>query len=135
MLITPAIASEPYCADAPSRRTSIRLMAEIGMAFKSALGLPRPVVPCECTSELLWRRLPLTSTQVWSGDKPRNEAGRTASEPSVMDDVGKLKLGTAYCRAFAVSVNPPAARSSAEMISTGAEPSVAVRTLKREPTT
>ena len=35
ILITPAIASDPYCAAAPSRRISIRLMALAGIAFKS----------------------------------------------------------------------------------------------------
>ena len=40
-LITPAIASEPYCDAAPSRNTSIRLMAWTGMARRSV-----PVVPC-----------------------------------------------------------------------------------------
>src|SRR5690606_35570360 len=127
ILITPAIASDPYNGAAPSRNTSIRFIAEIGMAFKSTFELPRPVVPFKCTKALLWRRLPLINTSVWSGDKPRSDAGRTASEPSVTEDVGKLNLGTAYCSARAVYVIPLAARSSAEIISTGAEPSVAVR--------
>ena len=34
-LTTPAIASAPYKAEAPSVRTSTRSMAEIGMAFRS----------------------------------------------------------------------------------------------------
>jgi len=32
---TPAIASEPYCAAAPSRNTSIRSIALLGIAFRS----------------------------------------------------------------------------------------------------
>ena len=32
---TPAIASEPYCADAPSRSTSMRSIAAAGMVFMS----------------------------------------------------------------------------------------------------
>ena len=32
---TPAMASDPYCADAPSRSTSMWSMAEAGMAFMS----------------------------------------------------------------------------------------------------
>jgi len=35
MLTTPAMASDPYCAAAPSRSTSTWSMAEIGMAFRS----------------------------------------------------------------------------------------------------
>jgi hypothetical protein len=42
MLITPAIASEPYCAAAPSLRISIRSMALTGIAFRSTLVDPRP---------------------------------------------------------------------------------------------
>ena len=34
-LITPAMASEPYTAEAPSLKISMRSMAEIGMLFKS----------------------------------------------------------------------------------------------------
>ena len=32
---TPAIASEPYCADAPSRNTSMRSIAAAGIVFMS----------------------------------------------------------------------------------------------------
>ena len=35
MLITPAIASEPYCAEAPSRSTSMWSIADIGSEFRS----------------------------------------------------------------------------------------------------
>jgi len=42
MLITPAIASEPYCAEAPSRSTSTRSMAEIGIEFRSTGDELRP---------------------------------------------------------------------------------------------
>src|SRR5439155_514656 len=35
MLTTPAIASDPYCAEAPSRSTSMRSMALEGMALRS----------------------------------------------------------------------------------------------------
>ena len=42
LLITPAIASDPYCAAAPSRRTSIVLIAAAGMAFISVPAVPRP---------------------------------------------------------------------------------------------
>src|SRR5216117_857146 len=68
MLITPAIASEPYWAAAPSRSTSIRSIAAAGIAFRSTPTVPRPNVPLTCTNALEWRRLPLTSTSTWSGE-------------------------------------------------------------------
>ena len=71
MLMTPAIASEPYCADAPSLNTSILLIAETGMAFKSVPEFPRPLVPKIFTRDDWCLRLPLIKTRVWSGPKPR----------------------------------------------------------------
>ena len=62
MLITPAIASEPYCEAAPSRRISIRLIEPLGIALRSVPTVPRPNVPLMFISALRWRRLPLTST-------------------------------------------------------------------------
>jgi len=62
MLMTPAIASDPYCAAAPSRSTSTRSIMDAGIAFRSTPVEPRPTVPLTLTSALLWRRLPLTST-------------------------------------------------------------------------
>ena len=63
-LITPAIASDPYWAAAPSLRTSMRSIAAIGMAFMSVPAVPRPTEVLTCSSALLWRRLPFTSTNV-----------------------------------------------------------------------
>ena len=45
MLMTPAMASEPYWAAAPSRSTSILSIAADGIAFRSTLCAPRPIVP------------------------------------------------------------------------------------------
>src|SRR5437899_296974 len=84
MLITPAIASEPYWAAAPSRSTSIRSMADVGIAFKSTPTVPRPNVPLTNTSALVCRRLPLTRTSTWSGPRPRRLAGLMWSVPSAM---------------------------------------------------
>lgn len=42
ILMTPAIASEPYWAAAPSRRISILLIEAAGIAFKSVPVFPRP---------------------------------------------------------------------------------------------
>src|SRR5439155_600791 len=66
MFITPAMASEPYWAAAPSRSTSIRSIAAAGIAFRSTPTVPRPNVPLTCTNALEWRRLPLTRTSTWS---------------------------------------------------------------------
>src|SRR3989441_3067211 len=84
MFITPAMASEPYWAAAPSRSTSIRSIAAAGIAFRSTPTVPRPNVPLTCTNALEWRRLPLTSTSTWSGPRPRRLAGLMWSEPSEM---------------------------------------------------
>lgn len=40
--MTPAMASEPYSAEAPSRSTSMRSMAAMGMALRSTGDDPRP---------------------------------------------------------------------------------------------
>src|SRR5258705_9581102 len=92
-LITPAIASEPYWAAAPSRSTSIRLIARPGIKLRSTAALPRPTVPLMLSSAETWRRLPLINTRVWSGLRPRKVAGRNASDPSAIDGDGKLNDG------------------------------------------
>ena len=51
ILITPAIASEPYCADAPSLNTSIFSTANAGIAFISVPTAPLPGVPLIFTNE------------------------------------------------------------------------------------
>ena len=102
--MTPAMASEPYCAEAPSRSTSMLPMAEVGMALKSVETEPRPMEPLRLTSELVWRRLPLISTRVWSGARPRSVAGRMWSVPSVSEGRGKLNDGTRAWMAWDVSV-------------------------------
>src|SRR5258708_9586213 len=66
MLMTPAMASEPYWAEAPSRRTSMRSIIAAGIALKSVDTEPRPMEPLRLTSALVWRRLPLISTSTWS---------------------------------------------------------------------
>ena len=44
ILTTPAIASEPYCDDAPSRKTSTLSIAEKGILFISVPTSPFPGV-------------------------------------------------------------------------------------------
>ena len=104
MFITPAMASEPYCAAAPSRRISTRSIMETGIAFRSTPVEPRPTVPLTCTSAVLWRRFPLISTSTWSGPRPRMVAGRTDAEPSAMVVRGKLNEGARAWMTCMVSV-------------------------------
>lgn len=78
------------------------IMAE-GMALKSVETEPRPMEPLRLTSALVWRRLPLMSTSVWSGARPRSVAGRMWSVPSVSDGRGKLNEGMLACSIWLVS--------------------------------
>ena len=102
--MTPAMASEPYWAEAPSRSTSMRSIIPEGIALKSVETEPRPMEPLRLTSALVWRRLPLISTRVWSGERPRRVAGRMWSVPSVRDGRGKLNEGTAAWIIWLVSL-------------------------------
>ena len=135
MLITPAIASEPYWAAAPSRSTSMWWMADIGIALMSVPAEPRPTVCCTLTSACWWRRLPFTSTSSWSGPRPRSVAGRMMSVPSLMKVVLKLNEGSSSCSALPSSSVPVEARSFAPTSPTGTEVSRAERAAPREPIT
>lgn len=60
--MTPEIASEPYCAAAPSRSTSMRPTALVAMRSTSTGVEPPDTRLRLLMSEVVWRRLPLTST-------------------------------------------------------------------------
>ncbi len=62
MLTTPAIASVPYTAEAPSRSTSMRSMATVGSVFRSTAW---------AVYGLLTTRCPFSSTRVREGPRPR----------------------------------------------------------------
>ena len=66
------MASEPYCAEAPSLKTSIFSSAKAGMAFKSVPTDPLPTVPLLFTNEEVCLLFPFTNTKTWSGPKPLN---------------------------------------------------------------
>ena len=125
------MASEPYWAAAPSRRISMRSTAALGMALRSTPTVPRPKVPLTCTRALEWRRLPLISTSTWSGPRPRRLAGLMWSVPSAMVWWDALKEGANWRRVWLISVWPDWSISRAEMMSTGAGVSTAVRTVAR----
>ena len=82
--MTPATASLPYCAEAPSFNISILLMANEGIAFMSVPTLPLPTVLFTFTRDVLCLLLPLISTKTWSGPNPLKAAGSMWSVPSEM---------------------------------------------------
>src|SRR3990167_5970109 len=105
------------------------------MAFKSAGAEPRPTAPPRLTKALVWRRLPLTSTNTWSGDKPRNCAGRTSSAPSTRPGRGKLIDGIRRANTAPSSSEPVLRRVSPEITSIGDSDALAVRSWARVPVT
>src|SRR3546814_17634729 len=76
MLMTPAMASEPYCDEAPSRSTSIRSIAIGGIVFMSTPDEPRPPATLRYRSRDMFRRLPLplhsTRNRTTHGDGKRS---------------------------------------------------------------
>ena len=92
--ITPAIASEPYCADAPSRRISRRFTAILGIMPTSTAWAPTFMAApkCDINAER-WRRFELVSTRTLSGGRPRIDVGLTKAAPSPVRGVA-LKDGT-----------------------------------------
>ena len=71
-LITPAIASEPYCAEAPSLKTSNLSIAKDGIALRSVPTVPLPGVPFTLIRAEECLLFPLTKTKTWSGPRPLN---------------------------------------------------------------
>ena len=135
--MTPAMASDPYCAPAPSRSTSTRLTALSGSALKSTGLVPLPVLDSTFTTADTWRRLPLTSTSTWSGLMPRSCAARTWSAAPELLCRGKLNEGSSVCSAAARLPSGPAARrrSSAYSTSIGEAELSTVRSRLRVPVT
>ena len=82
--ITPAMASEPYCEDAPSRSTSTRSMAAIGIAARFTPTSPLPGVRFKYACACWLTRFPLIKTSVLEGPKPRMSAG---AKPAVASEI------------------------------------------------
>ena len=135
--ITPAMASEPYCAAAPSRSTSTWLSAMAGITEMSGPWEPyaTPFPPCHSSTEERCRRLPLTSTSTWSGARLRSMAGRTTVEAPWMGCVFVLNDGTIARSCSFRSPVPCRRRSVAVRTSTGTADAVTLRASAREPTT
>jgi hypothetical protein len=129
------MASEPYWAEAPSRSTSMRSMAEAGIRSRSTGAPPRPTRARLLIRAVPWRRLPLTRNRAWSPFRPRMVMARTVHEvpPPLMP--GRLNDGI---RVLSTSFRPtlPVAVSCAlEITSTGAGLSATVRRTPRTPVT
>ena len=135
--ITPAIASEPYCAAAPSRSTSTWRSAMAGITDMSGPWEPyaTPLPPCHSRTEDRCRRLPLMSTSVWSGARLRSMAGRTTVEAPWIGWVLVLNDGMTVRSCCFRSPAPRRRRSVDDRTSTGTADSVALRGAAREPTT
>ena len=84
MLITPAIASEPYCAAAPSRSTSMWSMAEIGIALMSVPAEPRRDGLLHVDQRLLVAALAVDQHQHLVGTE-RAQRGRAQDVGAVAD--------------------------------------------------
>ena len=134
-LITPAMASEPYCAEAPSRSTSMWSIAAIGMVLRSTACEPRPSTPLVTMMAPGCQRLPSTSTSTWSGDKPRNCAGRCESAVSAADGRGKVSDGMMRASAVDSSLVPVCCSTLAETTSIGVSELLSVRLSARVPVT
>src|SRR6202790_1638949 len=92
------MASEPYCADAPSRRISSDLTAMEGIELRSG--------PCDpnansvsppwytCTSAERFILLPLSITSISSAGRPRNDGERTKLDESEIEFWPTINDGT-----------------------------------------
>src|SRR5450830_1886273 len=110
-------------------------MAARGMALRSTGAEPRPRVPLTLTTAELWRRLPLASTRVWSGDRPRNCAGRTASLASAPVARAKFSDGSRRASTVASSPEPVLCRSREVRMSIGDSESMVRRFFAKVPVT
>ena len=127
MLTTPATASVPYTADAPSFSTSTCLIIDTGIVFKSTVdAAPVP--------ELIIRR-PFTSTRVRCAPKPRRSTRALPPEPLLTAGLVIAPLAAViFCRTPSMLDAPIALMSSAPIKVTGLDVSISVR-LMREPVT
>ena len=133
--ITPAMASEPYWADAPSRRISTWRSAIAGIVEMSGPWAPSAnPPPIHMMIDARCRRFPLTSTSVWSGARPRRLAGRTIRAASPTACGFTLNEGTTVRSRSLTSVSPCSMKSRAVIASIGTADWVTVRGRERLPT-
>src|SRR6266851_3806099 len=120
MFTTPAIASEPYTAEAPSFRTSIRSIAAVGMVFRSTEE-SAPVPPGTM-------RRPLRSTRVRELPRPRRLTRVEPSPPLLTEVLIALPCSGRLCRKSPIDTLPLAITCSRLITVTGAG---VVRSLRR----
>ena len=132
--ITPAMASEPYWAAAPSRSTSACSSANPGIIARSGPCDPsaRPL-PYQVMTAVRWRRLPFSRISVWSGARPRRLAGRAKVAASLMGWMFTLNDGTTLRSRLAKSLSPWLTISALGITSMGTADSVTVRGRARVP--
>ena len=132
----PDIASEPYCAAAPSLKISIRSTASDGMLFKSVTTVPLPIVTLLLIAENWCLLFPFIKTNDWSGDMPFNVAGSAKFATPFIPVLAELNEGDVNCAICPKSVWPVACNSFALTTSTGTGRDTSVRgLLLREPIT
>ena len=126
-LITPPMASVPYKADAPSRKTSTRSMAANGMVFRST---------AEPSMALLPKRRPLSSTRVLLAPMPRMSAKLEppVPEPTELAELRNDWLPVTRCMISAVVVTPSLRNCSARRMVMGTAVSASTRRIA-EPVT
>ena len=133
---TPAMASDPYWAAAPSRSTSICRSAIAGIVEMSAPCAPSATpLPCQAMTAPRWRRFPFTSTSVWSGARPRRLAGRTTAARSPSSCGLTLNEGRSTRNWLPRFESPWRTTSAAGTTSIGTADSVTDRGRARLPTT
>ena len=133
--MTPAMASEPYWADAPSRSTSTWRNATAGITAMSGPCAPSATpLPNHAMAAARWRRLPFTSTSVWSGAKLRRFAGREIVAASAMGWMFTLYDGAMFRSRLLRSVGPWLTKSVEAMASTGTGDAVTALGRARLPT-
>ncbi len=132
--MTPAMASVPYCAAAPSCSTSTRSMAATGMKFRSAAAPPWNAPASTARLAVPWRRLPLTSTSVLFGDSPRRRADSVMAAMS-LPKAWALSDGRFWASAWIRSGWPVRASDDASSTWIGEALSATVRPAARVPVT
>ena len=91
----PAIASDPYCAAAPSLKTSTCFKAIEGIAEMSGPCAPSDIpLPRNDITAPLCLLFPLVSTSILSGGRPLRFAGLIKVAASLIGCVLTLKEGT-----------------------------------------
>ena len=129
------MASEPYCAEAPSLKISTLSIASGTMKLISVAFAADPV--CEpAKSAEVCLLLPFISTNIWFGARPRSVGGSTADERSPPWERKALKEGAEATSICARSICGILIACSFILItSTGAVVSNLVLPLLREPIT